>query len=124
VQGLEQHVFSEHEKYEFATKPGALMEYRRNIERGLNGQFGIFLKDSNVNSETEAYFRQQMTEKLHNPFLEEKLIPNWHVGCRRLTHLVSVISRLSARRMSRQCTARSTRSLSVVADVTTDRSTQ
>jgi hypothetical protein len=117
VQGLEQHVFSEHEKYEFATKPGALMEYRRNIERGLNGQFGIFLKDSNVNSETEAYFRQQMTEKLHNPFLEEKLIPN-------VLHLVSVISRLSARRMSRQCTARSTRSLSVVADVTTDRSTQ
>jgi len=94
VQGLEQHVFSEHEKYEFATKPGALTEYRRNIERGLNGQFGIFLKDSNVNSETEAYFRQQMTEKLHNSYLEEKLIPNWHVGCRRLTPGVGYLEAL------------------------------
>jgi hypothetical protein len=94
VQGLEQHVFSEHEKYEFATKPGALTEYRRNIERGLNGQFGIFLKDSNVNSETEAYFRQQMTEKLSNPYLEEKLIPNWHVGCRRLTPGVGYLEAL------------------------------
>tara|TARA_R110002003_G_scaffold351_17_gene19026 strand:+ start:15136 stop:16206 length:1071 start_codon:yes stop_codon:yes gene_type:complete len=94
VQGLEQHVFSEHEKYEFASKPGVLTEYRRNVERGLNGQFGIFLKESNINSDTEAYFRQQMTEKLHNPYLEERLIPNWHVGCRRLTPGVGYLEAL------------------------------
>lgn len=94
VQGLEQHVFSEHEKYEFATKPGALVDYRKNVERGLNGQYGIFLKGSNVNNETEAYFRQQMAEKLQNPYLEEKLIPNWHVGCRRLTPGVGYLEAL------------------------------
>jgi hypothetical protein len=94
VQGLEQHVFSEHEKYEFATKPNVLTEYRKSIERGLNGQFGIFLKGSNINSETEAYFRQQMTDKLQNSYLEERLIPNWHVGCRRLTPGVGYLEAL------------------------------
>jgi hypothetical protein len=37
LQGLEQHVFSDSEKLEFDTKPGALVEHRKNIERGLNG---------------------------------------------------------------------------------------
>jgi hypothetical protein len=94
VQGLEQHVFSDAEKTEFATNPGALTSYRKNIERGLNGQFGIFLKNSNINSETEAYFRQQMTGKLKNDYLEERLIPDWHVGCRRLTPGVGYLEAL------------------------------
>lgn len=74
VQGLEQHVFSDQECFEFATKPGVLLEYRRNVERGLNGQFGIFLKGTTTNNETEAYMKSQMQEKLHNPYLEEHLI--------------------------------------------------
>ncbi|KAF2261197.1 FAD/NAD(P)-binding domain-containing protein [Lojkania enalia] len=94
VQGLEQHVFSDHERLEFATKPNALLEYRRNVERGLNGQFGIFLKGTNTNNETEAYFRQQMHDKLKNPYLEERLVPNWHVGCRRLTPGVGYLEAL------------------------------
>lgn len=60
----------------------------------MNGQFGIFLKDTNTNNETEAYFRQQMHEKLQNPYLEERLIPNWHVGCRRLTPGVGYLEAL------------------------------
>jgi len=71
-----------------------LVEYRKNVERGLNGQFGIFLKGTNTNNDTEAYFRQQMTEKLHNQYLEERLIPNWHVGCRRLTPGVGYLEAL------------------------------
>ncbi|KAF2748331.1 FAD/NAD(P)-binding domain-containing protein [Sporormia fimetaria CBS 119925] len=85
VQGLEQHVYSQEEHRDFETKPDVLTEYRKGIERGMNSQFGIFLKGSNINSETEAHFRQQMREKLQNPYLEERLIPDWHVGCRRLT---------------------------------------
>jgi len=94
VQGLEQHVFSDSEKLEFSMKPGALVDYRKNIERGLNGQFGIFLKNTNVNSDTEAYFRMQMKNKLKNEYLEERLIPNWHVGCRRLTPGVGYLEAL------------------------------
>ena len=94
VQGLEQHVFTDKERLDFATKPNTLVEYRKNVERGLNGQFGIFLKGTSTNNETEAYFRQQMTEKLSNPYLEERLIPNWHVGCRRLTPGVGYLEAL------------------------------
>jgi hypothetical protein len=94
VQGLEQHVYTPDERAAFENKPGTLLEYRKNIERGLNGQFGIFLKGTNVNNETEAYFRQQMTEKLQNKYLEERLIPNWHVGCRRLTPGVGYLEAL------------------------------
>ena len=94
VQGLKQHVFSDQERCEFATKPGVLLEYRRNVERGLNGQFGIFLKGTTTNNETEAYIKSQMQEKLHNPYLEERLIPNWHIGCRRLTPGVGYLEAL------------------------------
>jgi cation diffusion facilitator CzcD-associated flavoprotein CzcO len=91
---LEQHVFSDAERLDFATKPGKLLEYRKGVERGLNGQFGIFLKDTQTNNETEAYFREQMKEKLHNDYLEERLVPNWHVGCRRLTPGVGYLESL------------------------------
>ncbi|KZL80160.1 phenylacetone monooxygenase protein [Colletotrichum incanum] len=95
VQGLEQHEFSREEKKEFADKPGALLEYRKKIESGLNGQFGIFLKNNKINEDTHAYFTQQMKEKLKNPFLESKLIPEWSVGCRRLTPGVNYLESLT-----------------------------
>ncbi|USP76269.1 hypothetical protein yc1106_03543 [Curvularia clavata] len=94
VQGLEQHVFSENEKQTFAMEPGALLQYRKDIERGLNGQFSTFLKNTTTNIETEAYFRQQMSEKLKNPYLEQRLVPNWRVGCRRLTPGVGYLEAL------------------------------
>jgi cation diffusion facilitator CzcD-associated flavoprotein CzcO len=79
---------------EFVTNPSSLVSYRKNVERGLNGQFGIFLKNSDINSATEAHFRQQMTDKLKNDNLEEQLIPYWHVGCRRLTPGVGYLEAL------------------------------
>ncbi|KAF9869370.1 monooxygenase [Colletotrichum karsti] len=95
VQGLEQHQFSEEEKREFREKPGALNEYRKNVESGLNGQFGIFLKNNKINEDTHAYMLQQMKEKLNNPYLEDKLIPEWSVGCRRLTPGVNYLESLT-----------------------------
>jgi cation diffusion facilitator CzcD-associated flavoprotein CzcO len=92
--GLEQHVFSEEEKRKFAEEPGALLSYRKEIENGMNGQFGIFLKDNQINIETQAYMVQQMKEKLGNPHLESKLIPDWRLGCRRLTPGVNYLESL------------------------------
>ncbi|KAF1809387.1 FAD/NAD(P)-binding domain-containing protein [Eremomyces bilateralis CBS 781.70] len=94
VQGLEQHKYTEEEKQDFVGKPGALTEYRKNVESGLNAQFGIFLKGSQINSETSDYMKELMKEKLHNQFLEEKLIPEWSVGCRRLTPGVGYLEAL------------------------------
>ncbi|KAK3066148.1 hypothetical protein LTS18_001965, partial [Coniosporium uncinatum] len=85
IQGLNQHVFTAEEKERFANKPGELLNYRKGIERGLNGQFGIFLKDTKTNKDTEEYMRASMKEKLQNEFLEQKLIPDFAVGCRRFT---------------------------------------
>jgi hypothetical protein len=94
VQGLEQHIYSDDERREFEHKPGALTDYRKNIERGLNGQFGIFLRDTKPNNDTHAYMLSQMKEKLQNEYLEERLIPKWSVGCRRLTPGVGYLESL------------------------------
>jgi cation diffusion facilitator CzcD-associated flavoprotein CzcO len=94
VQGLEGHVYSEQEKRDFATKPGQLLEYRKGIERGLNGQFGIFLKNTQINNDTHEHFISQMKSKLNSSYLEDKLIPKWAVGCRRLTPGVGYLESL------------------------------
>lgn len=75
VQGLEQHVFTPQERKDFAEKPDTLTTYRKQIETGLNGQFGLFLKNTTVNNETHAYMTQQMKEKIGDQKLIEKLIP-------------------------------------------------
>ncbi|KAI0160643.1 FAD/NAD(P)-binding domain-containing protein [Xylariaceae sp. FL1272] len=95
VQGLEQHLFSDEEKSAFVSKPGALLGYRKEIETGLNGQFGIFLKNNQVNIETHSYMLEQMKQKLGDAYLEEKLIPEWSVGCRRLTPGVNYLESLT-----------------------------
>lgn len=94
IQGLEQHRFSEEEKKIFATKPEELLKYRNEVETGLNGQFGLFLKNSEINTETHKYMTEQMKLKLSNPALEEKLIPEWSLGCRRLTPGVGYLESL------------------------------
>jgi cation diffusion facilitator CzcD-associated flavoprotein CzcO len=95
VQGLEQHVFTPEERTAFVKQPGTLLEYRKNIESGLNGQFGLFLKNNKINQDTRAYMLAQMKEKLGNAYLEEKLIPEWSVGCRRLTPGVNYLESLT-----------------------------
>lgn len=94
VQGLEQHVYSDEERRDFEREPRVLTQYRKNIERGLNGQFSIFLKDTKPNHDTREYFLSQMKDKLQNRYLEERLIPNWAVGCRRLTPGVGYLESL------------------------------
>jgi cation diffusion facilitator CzcD-associated flavoprotein CzcO len=95
VQGLEQHVFTPEERRDFAERPGALLEYRKGIEGGLNAQFGIFLKRNKLNDDTHAYMLAQMKDKLRDAYLEEKLIPDWSVGCRRLTPGVNYLESLT-----------------------------
>ncbi|KAF4120115.1 putative flavoprotein CzcO associated with the cation diffusion facilitator CzcD [Geosmithia morbida] len=95
VQGMEQHNFSDEELERFAKKSGALTEYRKTVETGLNGQFGIFLRNNKFNQDTHKYMMQQMKAKLGNAYLEDKLIPDWSVGCRRLTPGVNYLESLT-----------------------------
>jgi len=95
IQGLEQHVFTPQERHDFAHKPGALTSYRKQIETGLNGQFGLFLKGSTVNNSTHDYMVDQMKQKINDDQLITKLIPEWSVGCRRLTPGVGYLESLT-----------------------------
>lgn len=94
VKGLEQHIFSEEEKQRFASDPEHLREYRRQIESGMNGQFAIFLRNTQGQRSTREYMTQQMKDKLKNPDLERALIPDWSVGCRRITPGVGYLESL------------------------------
>ncbi|KAI1349311.1 hypothetical protein F5Y01DRAFT_187911 [Xylaria sp. FL0043] len=93
--GLEQRLFSEEEKSTFENKPGALLEYRKTIENGLNGSFGIFLKNNKLQEETRAYVHGQMIEKLGDADLVSKLTPNVSLGCRRITPGVNYLESLT-----------------------------
>jgi hypothetical protein len=95
VQGLEQHVYSPQERSDFINKAGILTEYRKTVETGLNGQFGIFLRNNQVNIDTHNFMLGQMKEKLGDAYLESKLIPDWSVGCRRLTPGVNYLESLT-----------------------------
>ncbi|KEF53693.1 cyclohexanone monooxygenase [Exophiala aquamarina CBS 119918] len=95
VQGLEQHVFSPQELHDFANTPGTLLEYRKQVETGLNGQFSLFLKGTKTQDDTREYMIAQMKKKLNNKLLEDQLIPDWSLGCRRLTPGVGYLESLT-----------------------------
>jgi cyclohexanone monooxygenase len=58
---------------------------RKRSENVANGAFGIFHTGSGKQREVRAYMEGEMRTKLRNPDLEKVLIPDWAVGCRRLT---------------------------------------
>jgi cation diffusion facilitator CzcD-associated flavoprotein CzcO len=95
VQGLEQRTFTAQDISDFENKPGVLLKYRKEIETGLNGQFSLFLRNTKTQNDTRAYMVQQMKLKLNNKFLEQKLIPEWSLGCRRLTPGVNYLESLT-----------------------------
>ena len=94
IPGLEQHVFSDEEKEAFATRPGMLTEYRKDIERGMNSTFSVFLKNTQGQGDTREYMTKQMTDKLQGTNLEGVLVPEWSVGCRRITPGVGYLESL------------------------------
>lgn len=96
IAGLEQHVFTPEEKEAFATRPGLLTEYRKGIERGMNGTFSVFLRHTQGQKETREYMTKQMQDKLRDANLERVLIPQWPVGCRRITPGVGYLEALTA----------------------------
>lgn len=57
---------------------------------------GIYFADHELQTKTREEFTHQMEEKLKAvPWLKEKLIPTWAVGCRRLTPGIGYLEALS-----------------------------
>ncbi|RTE69662.1 hypothetical protein BHE90_015950 [Fusarium euwallaceae] len=97
MQGLSQHQYTADEKKSFLETPKTLTAYRKEIERGQNKLFNLFIKENPSQKESRAYVTAKMREKLANKYLEEKLIPDWSLGCRRLTPGVGYLESLSKR---------------------------
>ncbi|KIW90655.1 uncharacterized protein Z519_08438 [Cladophialophora bantiana CBS 173.52] len=60
--------------------------YRKMLQHGMNKGFRLFRKGSVQNSKSTEVTVERMRAALNNnPELCDKLIPNWTLGCRRLT---------------------------------------
>lgn len=79
-------VYTEEEKRKLRENPEELLKLRRTIEHGFNKFFYALLNDNPEQTAVQTAFKKQMEERLGNsPELCAKLIPEWKVGCRRLT---------------------------------------
>lgn len=94
VLGLDQYVFSEKELYEFANKPGCLTEYRKGNEDSINSIWSLYLRGTKMQQSSRNAMLRQMKSRLGDPYLESKLIPQWSVGCRRLTPGINYLESL------------------------------
>ncbi|KAG6850658.1 hypothetical protein H0H93_010386 [Arthromyces matolae] len=97
TQGFEQHFYSEKEKDHFRTDPKAHLAYRKEQEDAINTIFPMFIADSPIQQANFANMVQTMKGKLEGvgTTLTGKLVPNYGVGCRRLTPGVGYLESLS-----------------------------
>ncbi|KAI9745057.1 MAG: hypothetical protein M1818_001335 [Claussenomyces sp. TS43310] len=94
LRGMMQHHYTENELNDFATKPGHLLEHRKKYQTSTSGVFNLFMKGSQTQKDVRATMEKHMRDKLQDPALEERMIPNWSVGCRRLTPGVKYLESL------------------------------
>ncbi|KAI7182438.1 hypothetical protein KC363_g8772 [Hortaea werneckii] len=85
-QDIQQYYYKPHEIKKMAEDPEYLLMYRKKIEFAMNYGFQIFYKDSKASKMVQQYMAAEMARRLnHHPELTKHLIPEWPVGCRRLT---------------------------------------
>ncbi|KAF2801811.1 FAD/NAD(P)-binding domain-containing protein [Mytilinidion resinicola] len=85
IQGLDQHVYTKEELDDFANRPGHLLKQRKDIESTVNSIYPMFLNGSKMQETTKKRVGFQMRTRLAGQKLQEKLIPEWGFGCRRMT---------------------------------------
>lgn len=94
--GMDQRPYTVEEQRLFTDCPTELTKLRKANETKINGLFQTFLQGSALQNSTRAEFTQQMRVKLSKlPWLQEKLIPDWSVGCRRLTPGINYLEAFS-----------------------------
>ncbi|KAH7259815.1 hypothetical protein NW759_002732 [Fusarium solani] len=78
--------YTEEQKKEFRENPEKLREMRKLIEHHFNQFFYALVVDTPQQKAAAKVFQDEMQRRLnHDPDLCAKLIPDWKVGCRRLT---------------------------------------
>lgn len=79
------HAYTEEEKATFRTDKEALAAHASDIENQVNGDWSLFLSDSEVQKTERIHFEQRMAEHIKDKRLLEGFTPKWAVGCRRVT---------------------------------------
>ncbi|KAG6878270.1 hypothetical protein C0992_008328 [Termitomyces sp. T32_za158] len=97
TQGFEQHVYDKEELELFRTDHAAHLAYRKKQEERTNGIFPMFMANSAQQQDIFAQLVQTMNDKLTGVemSLAEKLVPQYGVGCRRITPGVGYLEGLS-----------------------------
>ncbi|KAF9893699.1 hypothetical protein FE257_009867 [Aspergillus nanangensis] len=93
--GMELREYTDDEKRQFRDEPGTLLEMRRNAERAMCAVFPLMIQGSMSQKVTTEYMQEQMRVKLNNEALAEKLIPDFALGCRRLTPGINYLESLT-----------------------------
>ncbi|KAJ5949897.1 flavin-binding monooxygenase [Penicillium verhagenii] len=93
--GQEYHVYTSEEKQQFREDGQHHLDERKGHENRMNSGFAIFHSESESQKNIREQMLTQMKEKLRNPQLENLLVPEWSVGCRRITPGTNYLESLS-----------------------------
>jgi hypothetical protein len=86
AQGKNKQPYTEIEKAQFRDDPEVFLSYRKKLEQHFASGFRVMIKNSNENQMAQEYMTGLMKARLKNdPRLCKLIIPEWPVGCRRLT---------------------------------------
>ncbi|KAG7428989.1 putative sterigmatocystin biosynthesis monooxygenase stcW [Fusarium oxysporum f. sp. raphani] len=78
------YTYSTEEKAIFEANKDMYLDTRKGLEDQFNGMFRIFLKSSPEQKRTRAMFESRMKQLIHDNDLQNKLIPPFEAGCRRI----------------------------------------
>ncbi|KAI0457407.1 FAD/NAD(P)-binding domain-containing protein [Xylaria acuta] len=76
--------FTEDEIESFRCDPGLVAELRKNNERTMNSIFSVYVKNSILQNQCKDLLKSSMRSILNDEEMEEKLIPDFSVGCKRV----------------------------------------
>lgn len=87
--GIEASAFNEPydaaEMDRFEKDPAYYAKFRKRIESQMNENFMTSRKSSVAQKTSREWAERKMREIIKSPALQEKLIPSWELGCRRVT---------------------------------------
>ncbi|KAI9743699.1 MAG: hypothetical protein M1818_003015 [Claussenomyces sp. TS43310] len=94
--GEEYQAFSPEERERFAQDPEHHLSERKTIEKRMNGNFAVFHSESAQQKASKEYMLGLMKQKIKEEKLHKDLIPEWSVGCRRITPGTNYLESLDA----------------------------
>ncbi|KAL2858523.1 flavin-binding monooxygenase [Aspergillus pseudoustus] len=77
--------YSEIQKQGFRDDAIGYKRFRKAIEQQMNENFRASIKGSVAQQEARSWAEKSMREAIISPELQHKLIPDWELGCRRIT---------------------------------------